>query len=173
MNIVMVGARAFPIIKAGVEICDLLGKLSRDTVICTRGGEHGPDAFIAEAAKAMGFTVRRFPGEGGASNFIRDVEMVNAADAVYAFFEADHIGEGGTQHVVEKSLDQHKRTYSYTWTDRGGLVVVGSHDGEDHPGHDEEADPGDAEVTGEAAPEQLEYGGSFEEERRRPVWPGK
>ena len=130
MNIVMVGARAFPIIKAGVEICDLLGKLSRDTVICTRGGEHGPDAFIAEAAKAMGFTVRRFPGEGGASNFIRDVEMVNAADAVYAFFEAEHIGEGGTQHVVEKSLDQRKRTYSYTWTSRGGLTLVGGDDGD-------------------------------------------
>jgi len=47
MNIVMVGARAFPIIKAGVEVCQFLETLPRDAVICTRGAERGVDAFIA------------------------------------------------------------------------------------------------------------------------------
>lgn len=172
MNIVMVGARAFPVVQAGVALCDLLATLPRDAVIFTRGAERGVDAFVAEAASIMDFKVKRFPAEGGASNFIRDVEMVKDADAVYAFFEADHIGEGGTQHVVDKALDQHKRTYCYTWNG-GSLVLVGSSDGEDHPEHDEEADRSATEGAGEAAPEQFEYGGTHEEERGRPVWPGK
>ena len=172
MNIVMVGARAFPIIKAGVEVCQFLETLPRDAVICTRGGERGVDAFIAEAAGVMGFTVRRFPAEGGASNFVRDVEMVKAADAVYAFFEADHVGEGGTQHVVEKSLDQHKRTYSYTWTPRGGLTLIGGDDGEDIAADHEAAADREAEVPREDPSERAKYRSQSPEERGRPVWPG-
>jgi hypothetical protein len=173
MNIVIVGARAFPIIKAGVAVCDLLASFSPEKdLIHTRGGERGPDAFVAEAAGVMGFKVRRWPAEGGASNFVRDVEMVKAADVVYAMFEADHVGEGGTQHVVEKSLDQHKRTYSYTWTDRGGLTLIGTDDGAGIAGHDEATVDGEAAVSREDASERAKYRSQSPEERGRPVWPG-
>lgn len=154
MNIVMVGARAFPIIKAGVVIAELLATFdkTRDT-IHTRTGKTGPDAFIAEAATIMGFTVRRWKGEGGASNYIRDVDMVKEADVVYAFFDEDHIGEGGTQHVVDKALDQHKRTLTYIFNGRT-LDLVGSADpGDGEPDGYAEAAWGVSQVTREEAPQ--------------------
>jgi hypothetical protein len=130
MNIVMVGARAFPVIKAAVELAELLATFDKDKdVIHSRGGDHGTDAFIIEAAKIMGFETRRWAGEGGASNYVRDVNMVKVADVVYAFFEAESIGEGGTQHVVDKGLDQRKSVRSYTWD--GRLSLLGSVDAGD------------------------------------------
>ncbi len=155
MNIVMVGARAFPIIKAGVVIAELLATFDKtQDTIHTRTGKAGPDAFIAEAATIMGFTVRRWKGEGGASNYIRDVDMVKDADVVYAFFDEDHIGEGGTQHVVDKSLDQSKRTLTYIFDGRN-LVLVGSADpGEGELDHHEVPAWGVSEVSREEAPER-------------------
>lgn len=169
MNIVMVGARAFPIIKAGVAIAELLATFNKDEdTIHTRTGDSGPDAFIAEAAGIMGFKTRRWKGEGGASNYIRDVDMVKQADIVYAFFDADHVGEGGTQHVIDKSLDQHKRTLSYIWD--GHLVLIGSADpGEGAPGDHAEAAWGVSKVPGEAAAERTRSRSASPEERG-PVW---
>jgi hypothetical protein len=157
MNIVMVASRAFPTIKAGMDLCELLGTFDRSDTIHTRTAVGGGDAFIAEAATVMGFTVRRWKGEGGASNYIRDVEMVKQANVVYAFFGVDSVGEGGTQHVIDKSLDQHKRTYSYVWD--GRLVLVGSSDGSEGES-DVAAEPAGwiPEVPGEATSEPLGTG---------------
>lgn len=163
MNIVMVAARAFPVIKAGLDLCELMATFDRTATIHTRNAKGGPDQFIAEAARTMGFSVRTWVGEGGASNYIRDVDMVREADVVYAFFEADHVGEGGTQHVIDKALDQRKAVISYVF-DRG-LVIVGSYDGEDRAADDEGGIGGSPEIPGKAAEEFPGGSGEGSEER--------
>lgn len=157
MNIVMVAARAFPVIRAGLDLCEFMATFDRTATIHTRSAKGGPDQFIAEAARTMGFDVRTWVGEGGASNYIRDVEMVRGADVVYAFFDADHVGEGGTQHVIDKALDQGKAVVSYVF-DRG-LVIVGSYDSEDRAADDASGLGRPPEVSGEAA-EEFPGGGS-------------
>ena len=168
MNIVMVVARDFPVVKAGMDLCELMATFDRaTTIIHTRTAKEGGDRFVAEAAVIMGFSVKKWPGEGGAANYIRDVDMVKQADIVYAFFEADHVGEGGTQHVVDKALDQHKRVISFTWDRR--LHIVGSDDGTHYPLDDEEVPHGETEVVGEAPEKRTGNSGESSEEGGRRV----
>jgi hypothetical protein len=170
MNIVMVGNRTFPVIKAAIELAELLATFDREKDTIHSRGSHGTDEFIIEAAKVMGFQTKTWPGKGGADNFIRDVEMVKAADIVYAFFEADSVGEGGTQHVLDKALDQRKPIRSYTFDHR--LILVGSSDaGEDHGGPTEDPADGLSALSGEEAEERTGSGGEVSESRRgRPSW---
>lgn len=184
MNIVMVAARNFPTIKAAPDLCRFIEQFDRERdVIYTRMAKGGPDQFIAEAAKLLGYKVRGWKGEGGPSNYIRDVEMVENADVVHAFFAEDHVGEGGTQHVVDKSLDQGKLTYSYIWTNRYGITLVGSSDGgEGVEGKPVPIPAGTTKATGEAtsertrsrseSPEDWAGTGGGSSRERRPVYPG-
>ena len=67
------------------------------------------------------------PGVGGrAAVFNRDITMVGKSDLVLAFFLADEMS-GGTEHVVEKAIDQFVPVYSYGRRD-SKLVLIGSHD---------------------------------------------
>ena len=69
----------------------------------------------------------RQPEPGGrAQVFYRDIDMVGRSGLVLAFF-ADDLMTGGTEHVVEKAIDQMVPSYSYGIRD-GRLRLLGSHD---------------------------------------------
>ena len=58
--------------------------------------------------------------------FNRDVAMVGRSDCVLAFF-AEEVMSGGTEHVVEKAIDQTVPVYSYGLRD-GHFIRIGEHD---------------------------------------------
>ena len=67
------------------------------------------------------------PGPGGRSAvYNRDVTMVGRSELVLAFFAGGEMS-GGTEHVVEKAIDQWVPVYSYGVRD-GKHVLIGSHD---------------------------------------------
>jgi hypothetical protein len=67
------------------------------------------------------------PGEGGRSaTYERDISMVAGSDCVLAFFADDQMS-GGTEHVVEKAIDQFIPVYSFGYRDLD-LVMLGCHD---------------------------------------------
>lgn len=65
------------------------------------------------------------PG-GRQSVYFRDVDMVGKSDLVLAWFADDQM-TGGTEHVVEKAIDQRVPVYSYGIRDEK-LVLLGSMD---------------------------------------------
>lgn len=109
-----------------------------------------PGAFeriVAWYARTMNIRVRYFEpeGPGRASTFYRDIEMVRGASCVLAFF-IDEEMSGGTEHVVEKAMDQMVPVYSYGIKEfrlfgqaegEGELraVMIGSFDPDDAWGH--------------------------------------
>jgi hypothetical protein len=164
-KVAIVGAQRFPVIAAGPAIFDWLKEtVPLGTTIYTRGSK-GFDRYLAEGARFMGYTVVEMPGSGGADNYVRDVRLVETVDEVYAFFEADHIGEGGTQHVIDKALDQRRPSHSYIWDDRA-LVLVGSDDGAGDPDDDAPPFGEPPEAPGEEPEEPAGEGSSSS-----PVWP--
>lgn len=67
------------------------------------------------------------PEPGGRHQvYFRDVEMVGKSDLVLAWFATDQM-TGGTEHVVEKAIDQRVPVYSYGIRD-ASVVMLGSHD---------------------------------------------
>lgn len=101
------------------------------TVLLRHPLHRKPERFelmMERACEAMGFEVDwRRPEPGGRHMvYYRDIEMVGSSDVVLAFFAAD-VMEGGTEHVVEKAIDQRVPVYSYGIRDER-LVLLGSHD---------------------------------------------
>ena len=95
------------------------------------------EALVASLAGVLGLRVSDWiPDPGGrAQVFLRDVEMVQDADEVVAFFPEDAEMSGGTGHVVEKALDQHKPVRAYAVVG-GNLILVGSdNESDDERGH--------------------------------------
>ena len=86
------------------------------------------EALVNAMASQMDFRVTWFkPSLGGRSaTFLRDVQMVMAADEVVCFFPPDHLMEGGTGHIVEKALDQEKPVRAYELSP-AGLRWIGGH----------------------------------------------
>ena len=103
------------------------------TVLLRHPLHRGPERFelmVSIACEKFGYPVDwRQPEPGGRSQvFFRDIEMVGRSDLVLAFF-AGEVMSGGTEHVVEKAIDQRVPVYSYGVRD-GDLVLLGSHDPE-------------------------------------------
>ena len=135
-RVAIVGSSDFPVVHAGPAIFEWLGQTFpiHDTTIYTRGSK-GFDLFLGEGAKYMGYPVIELPGRGGPSNYERDVKLVREVEEVHVFFSPDRVGEGGSQHLVDKALDQRKPTYSYSYipgrvSGGGHIELIGSDDGE-------------------------------------------
>ena len=115
----------------GAAIVDLVRDLGPDIVLLTRGSGE-VDHFIATIAPLLELRCFMFPAEGGASNFLRDIELVRSCDEVIAICsrrDLEKKAESGTLHVVAKALDQEKRVRLYTVLDDGSLVGVAENDG--------------------------------------------
>lgn len=128
-RIAVVGSRSFPLTpEVGAEIVDVLRAYPAGTVFLTRGSE-GFDTFLMSIAPIIGYTAVAYPSTGGASNFLRDVQLVTDADEVVAFLDPDSLTDmnTGTAHVLSKALDQRKPTRAYSVANRS-LVYAGSTD---------------------------------------------
>lgn len=135
-RVCIVGARSFPH-NGAPFIWHIIEELDNDAVVLVRSaGWGGPssvvDAYVRQCAEQRGLTIQlcspQLPGREGV--FHRDNEMVAAADRVVAFYDPEHIGEGGTGHVVEAALRANKPVTAWTVRD-GTLVYVGDLDGPD------------------------------------------
>ena len=121
------GSRSFPLTPStGAEIVEMLQAYPQGTTFITRGSE-GVDQFLLTAGPIIGYDVVAFAAQGGPSNFIRDVEMVRMADEVIVFLDPAtlHDERTGTSHVLDKALDQHKKSVAWSAANNH-LVFVGS-----------------------------------------------
>lgn len=136
MNLVVVASRACDPAQAAAFAVDELADLPEGSQVFLRKPTGKParrfELAVAVAATKLGVTVRWWsPGPGGRkATFVRDVEMVAAADRVVAYFAENLEMEGGTGHVVEKAQDQNKPCRAYAIVD-GSLKWIGGHDSED------------------------------------------
>jgi hypothetical protein len=101
------------------------------TVLLRHPLHREPERFeqmVAIACEKLGFAVEwRTPEPGGRHLvYLRDIEMVGQSDLVLAFFAGAEMS-GGTEHVVEKAIDQRVPVYSYGVRD-GELMMLGCHD---------------------------------------------
>lgn len=130
-KVAFVGSSVFPMTASiGAQIVDVLRALGPDVVLLTRGNGD-IDRFLTTVAPLLDIRCFMYPSEGGASNWLRDVELVRDADEVIAIISRADLEArrtGGTLHVVEKALDQRKPTRLYT--EEGGMLVgVAENDG--------------------------------------------
>jgi len=124
-KVAVVGSTSFEITTPiGAQIVDLVRHLG-DVLLLTRGtGE--VEHFIATIAPLLDLRCFAYPAQGGADNWIRDVELVRDADEVIAIVSRADLEakrETGTLHVVEKALDQEKPVRMYTEV-AGSLVYA-------------------------------------------------
>ena len=126
-KVAIVGSSNFEVTTPiGAQIVDLIRHMG-DIVILTRG-RGKVDEFIATVAPLLEIRCLTYPSQGGADNWVRDVELVKDADEVIGIvsrndFEARKLG--GTLHVVEQALNQDKPTRLYTEVE-GSLVFAAS-----------------------------------------------
>lgn len=127
---VIVGSRKLR--SAPARTLGLLANLPEHVVVGLRSPvEDDPGIFeriVAQVSKALGMKVKWYSpeGPGREATYHRDVRMVREASCVLAFFAEDEM-TGGTEHVVEKAIDQMVPVYSYGIRDRM-WVLIGSHD---------------------------------------------
>ena len=127
-KVAIVGSTSFQITTTiGAEIVDIVRGLGPDVVLLTRGtGE--VDHFIATIAPILEIRCFAYPSQGGADNWLRDVELARDSDEVIAIVSRKDLDKGrdsGTLHLVEKALDQGKPTRLFTEVD-GALVYAAS-----------------------------------------------
>jgi len=125
VNIAVVGSRSFPIRRGAGYIFEVISHLTPVDKVLVRPSE-GVDYLAKVMAEALGIEVVVFRSVGGREeNFKRDMSLVDYADRVEAFFDPEHVMEGGTGHVVE--VAQRMRKPVRAWTVEGDdLVLVGS-----------------------------------------------
>lgn len=89
-------------------VAELASSAPNVTVIS--GGARGVDQRAAAAARQHGLTVREYPADwdryGKRAGYLRNEEMVKAADMVIAFWDGQ---SRGTRHTIDLAR-KHKRT---------------------------------------------------------------
>jgi hypothetical protein len=125
-KVVLVGSSTFPIDTAlGAQVVDVMREFPDDTVFLTRGSP-GFDQFVMKVAPIIERRCFGYPSQGGADNWLRDIELVKDGDEVICFFSPDalHDYDTGTAHILETALTQQKPVKAYTIAD-GALIWVG------------------------------------------------
>lgn len=104
----------------------------KDPMVLLRHPLHGEANKFEQITAAMMVNLKipfgwMKPEPGGrAAVFNRDITMVGKSDLVLAFFAGDQMS-GGTEHVVEKAMDQWVPVYSYGVRDHE-YILIGSFD---------------------------------------------
>lgn len=133
MNVCLVGSRSLKVDgDVALHVLAALQAIPGGTVLLRKPLWRPPRSFetlVSTLAASLGLEVRWcVPAPGGRSLvFLRDVEMVQAADEVIAFFPEGEEMTGGTAHVVEKALDQKRPVRAYA-IQAGAIRLVGSED---------------------------------------------
>lgn len=98
MKVAIVGSRDYPNMRA---VREYVASLPRDTVIVS-GGARGVDSVAVEEAKRLGMPTEVHPADwnthGKAAGFIRNADIVAAADEVVAFWDGE---SRGTKHTID------------------------------------------------------------------------
>jgi hypothetical protein len=114
---------------------DLLGRVPDDAIFLLRHPLHGEaNRFEQIVASWLVLQKRPYgwmrPEPGGRSAvYNRDITMVGKSDLVLAFFYDTEMS-GGTEHMVEKAMDQFVSVYSYGVYEHG-YGLIGSFDPSD------------------------------------------
>jgi len=110
---------------------------STDGPFGVRGAPHGGcSSMVEEMALRIGNRlerdITRWPTTeaGSSTGFKRDVALVKAADAVFAFYGPDLSDDGGTEHVVACALRQGIPVVAFGILDDGSIIELGSDTGE-------------------------------------------
>ena len=105
MRLAIVGSREYA---HPDKVRGFVSNLAADTVVVS-GGARGVDTWAAEAAKARGLEVQIFPAMWGAygkrAGFMRNKQIVEAADGVVAFWDGQ---SKGTQHTISLAKEAGK-----------------------------------------------------------------
>jgi hypothetical protein len=129
MMVTIVGSRELDSVPK--LLVDLVHKID-DPMVLLRHPLHGEANKFEQIVAAMMVNLQlpfgwMRPEPGGRSAvYNRDITMVGKSDLVLAFFAGD-VMSGGTEHVVEKAMDQWVPVYSYGIRD-GRHVLIGSFD---------------------------------------------
>jgi hypothetical protein len=99
MNLAVVGSRSF---RDKARMFSVLDALRPEIKSIISGGAQGADCMAEEWAKERGVPFQSFPADwatyGKMAGFLRNVDMVLAADAVLAFWDG---WSRGTRHTIE------------------------------------------------------------------------
>lgn len=94
-----------------------VGGFSKDTVLVS-GGARGVDSVAEGAARERGLEVEIFPANwkkyGKRAGFLRNEDIVKAADKVYAFWDGQ---SRGTRHTMELAKKAGKLEAVFTRAD--------------------------------------------------------
>lgn len=135
MKIAVVGSSDLDPALIAHHLLKQLAALPAPSYVLLRRGQKTPPGPIEMLAESLcrqleiGIEWREPQGGSRSSVFNRDVSLVAAADAVWAYFKAERVMDGGTGHVVEKALDQDRPVYAWAPID-GEMKDVGSHEPE-------------------------------------------
>lgn len=127
MNVAIVASRNFPV--AGWPyIEDRITRLPVGAFVLVRPSVGTVDEIISIYAQRHGYQVRYLPvtKTGRGATFRRDIELVDSADQIIAFFAPDRIMDGGTGHIVEKAQDARKPVEAWSINEDDMLFLVGS-----------------------------------------------
>jgi hypothetical protein len=133
VKIAFVGSRALDIGEIGDHLVRTLASLPVDTVVLLRKGRKTPAGDFESLTRYLCLNLHFdyewcIPDEGGREAvFLRDVEMVDRADAVVAYFAPDSVMEGGTGHVVDVAMMADRPVYAYAPAAPGLVTWVGGH----------------------------------------------
>lgn len=107
MNVAIVGSRGYPHRKDVREW--IVSRLTRDDVVIS-GGARGVDSWANDIAKSLYIKSRVFPAEwekfGRSAGYLRNADIVDAADLVVAFWDGQ---SRGTKHTIDLALQKRKR----------------------------------------------------------------
>jgi hypothetical protein len=105
MKIAIVGSRDYP---HPQHVTDYVNTLPLDTIIVS-GGARGVDTWAEQAARRRGMTVIVFKADwktfGKVAGFMRNREIIDAADSVTAFWD---LYSPGTKHSISTAREKGK-----------------------------------------------------------------
>ena len=106
MKIVICGSRTFNNYEQFCsEMKDILDLRNKDTVILISGGAKGADTLARNYAEENGYKFEEYLADwdnlGKKAGYIRNVQMLEVADSVVAFWDGK---SRGTAHMVKESL---------------------------------------------------------------------
>lgn len=124
MKVAIVGSRIFPMAEGAGYILGAVTRLKTGDTVLTRPSE-GVDYMAQIFAHVRGLDVEVYRADGARGDvYRRDMQLVDDADKVIAFFDPDHVMDGGTGHIVETAMRKEKPVEAWTVVD-GELIRVG------------------------------------------------
>ena len=134
MKVVIVGSHTLDLSQAVGPLFKELLRLPNDAEILIRKPKYEPIAPFENLVDHLAQTLnhRVYPmipiGKGREGVWERDMNMIEAADYVMAFFDERHVMEGGTAHVVEKAIEKEVPTSAYRVDEDGHTWIGGTNE---------------------------------------------